>query len=68
MQKLSELDLRRIIGQGETSSVEFKISPPRPSELAERLCGMANTQGGLVIIGVEDNSLRDIDLERVKAL
>src|SRR5215469_9184890 len=57
MPTLTEVALRRTIAAGETSTVELKKAVPRPSELAERMCGMANAQGGLIIIGVEDSSL-----------
>ena len=40
---------------GETSTVEFKLAAPRAVDLAERLCGMANAKGGMVIIGVKDS-------------
>jgi len=30
---------------GETQTVEFKIKPPRPKEVAERICGMAAGTG-----------------------
>lgn len=53
MTKLSDMELRHIIGSGETTTVELKVAPPRPAELAERLCGMANSLGGLVITVVE---------------
>jgi len=49
MVKLNELELRHIISGGETTTIELKLAPPRPTELAERLCGMANGQGGLVM-------------------
>lgn len=54
MARLSESALRRLIKSGETTTVELKVAAPRPVEMAERLCGMANAQGGIVIIGVED--------------
>jgi ATP-dependent DNA helicase RecG len=54
MAKLNEVALRRLITGGETTTVEFKLAAPRPVEMAERLCGMANAQGGMIIIGVED--------------
>jgi ATP-dependent DNA helicase RecG len=57
MPTLTEVALRRAITGGETSTVELKKAVPRPGELAERMCGMANAQGGLIIIGVEDSSL-----------
>jgi predicted HTH transcriptional regulator len=54
MARLSESALRRLIKSGETTTVELKVAAPRPVEMAERLCGMANAQGGIMIIGVED--------------
>ncbi len=59
MAKLSEIELLQIIRGGETNTVELKVAAPRATEMAERLCGMANAQGGLIIIGVKDAS-RDI--------
>lgn len=55
MLRLSVSMLRKLIAGGETSTVELKIASPRPTEMAERLCGMANAQGGFVIVGVEDS-------------
>src|SRR5436305_1828037 len=63
MVTLNELELRHIISGGETTTIELKLAPPRPTELAERLCGMANGQGGLVIIGVEDASLKIVGVQ-----
>ena len=54
MVKLSESELKKLIAGGETNTVEFKVAAPRAPEMAERLCGMANAQGGIVIIGVKD--------------
>lgn len=54
MPRLSELELRHLIEGGETTTVELKVASPRPTEMAERLCGMANAQGGFIIIGVQD--------------
>src|SRR5712691_4298441 len=56
MVKLSETELKALIQGGETNTVELKVAPPRATEMAERLCGMANAQGGVVIIGVKDSS------------
>ena len=58
MAKLDDLILQRIIEGGETSTVELKVASPRPTEMAERLCGMANGQGGIIVIGVEDAEKR----------
>lgn len=54
MGKLDERALKSLIQGGETNIVELKVAAPRATEMAERLCGMANAQGGLIIIGVKD--------------
>jgi predicted HTH transcriptional regulator len=54
MTKLSEMELKKLIKGGETNTVDLKIAAPRAVEMAERLCGMANAQGGVIIIGVKD--------------
>src|SRR3978361_221771 len=56
MVKLSEMELKTIIQGGETNTVELKVAAPRATEMAERLCGMANAQGGIIIIGVKDGA------------
>src|SRR5579884_4010175 len=56
MGKLSETELKALIKGGETNTVELKLAAPRAVDLAERLCGMANARGGIVIIGVEDST------------
>lgn len=55
---LTTEELISIIKGGETSRVEFKVAMPRQSEMAERICGLANAQGGYIILGVEDGSLQ----------
>ena len=47
--------LSGLIAGGETATVEFKSSATRPSEVAVRMCGMANKRaGGIIIFGIED--------------
>jgi ATP-dependent DNA helicase RecG len=58
MADLTPQALRQLIAGGETNQVELKIGPPRPSELAERICGLVNAQGGYIIIGVQDATLK----------
>ena len=53
---MKENQIEQIIREGEGDLVEFKLAPPRPSELAERLCGFANGTGGMVILGVRDQT------------
>ncbi len=55
MVKLSEVELKKLIQGGETNTVELKVAAPRAVEMAERLCGMANAQGGTIILGVKDS-------------
>lgn len=62
MLKLSETALRQLIEGGETSTVEFKVASPWPDEMAGRLCGLANAQGGFIIIGIADGSLEIIGI------
>jgi ATP-dependent DNA helicase RecG len=52
-----DLNLAKIIEEGESSTVEFKVAAPRVGDLAERLCGFANSRfGGTVIIGISDGT------------
>ncbi len=54
MHERSEVELKKLIQGRETNTVELKVAVPRATEVAERLCGMANAQGGMIIIGVQD--------------
>lgn len=44
-----------LISQGENSSVEFKSANAHPDSLAKEMIAFANTQGGALLIGVEDD-------------
>ena len=44
-----------LVRQGENSSVEFKSAKAHPDSLARELVAFANTQGGTLLIGVEDD-------------
>lgn len=62
---LSEEQLKKLLAGGETEAVEFKITPPRLGELAERICGMANTRaGGMILFGVEDKTGRPVGVQQ----
>jgi ATP-dependent DNA helicase RecG len=51
--------LEELIEGGESALVEFKVAVPRELELAQRLCGLANSAtGGYMVIGVEDTTWR----------
>ncbi len=40
---------------GEDSTIEFKREMPRRDSLADEIAAFANTQGGMILIGVDDN-------------
>ncbi len=46
-----------IISQGENQAVEFKSVSVRVESIAKELVAFSNTQGGTLLIGVEDNGL-----------
>ena len=48
-------ELLEMIQNGENSSVEFKRDDIRPEQLAKEAVGMANLQGGMILLGIEDD-------------
>ena len=48
-------DLLEIIRNGESSKVEFKNDQVHPNSLAEEFVSFANFDGGLLLLGVEDD-------------
>lgn len=48
-------ELLEIIINGENSGVEFKRDDVRPEQLAKEVVALANFQGGLIVLGVEDD-------------
>lgn len=48
-------ELQRLVTSGEGPTVEFKRRVPRPARLAKEVIAFANTQGGRVLIGVDDD-------------
>ncbi|GEM_PF-984810 len=53
---MTEQELLDLIAQGESQSLELKDAGARPSGLAETLVAFANTNGGKVIIGVNEKT------------
>ncbi|MEA3221745.1 MAG: putative DNA binding domain-containing protein [Thermodesulfobacteriota bacterium] len=47
---------REIIAKGEDKTVEFKLRLPNPYRLAKKIASFANTDGGLIIAGVDDGA------------
>lgn len=47
--------LLELISEGESSSMEFKRKATTPIKLAKEISAIANTSGGYLIVGVDDN-------------
>ncbi|MGK5095519.1 RNA-binding domain-containing protein [Deltaproteobacteria bacterium TL4] len=52
---MKQQEIIELIAQGENSSVEFKRDDLRPEQLAKEVVAMANLQGGVILLGVEDD-------------
>ena len=64
---MSHEDLKRLVLMGEGAHLEFKNRVPRPAKIAREVIAFANTDGGTVLIGVDDDGtilgLRDAEEE-----
>src|SRR5699024_2925523 len=47
--------LRRLIKEGEDTKTQFKVKIDRADALAAEICAFANTQGGVLVVGVSDD-------------
>ncbi|MDQ3564067.1 MAG: ATP-binding protein [Pseudomonadota bacterium] len=52
---MNKTESQEIIGNGENSGVEFKRDDVHPDSLAKEMAALLNLEGGLVLLGVEDN-------------
>ena len=52
---MNEIELLEIIRNGENSGVEFKRDDLHPDSLAKAMAALLNIEGGLVLLGVEDD-------------
>jgi len=48
--------INALIDQGENQFIEFKAQEVHPDSVAKEMAAFANTQGGTILIGVNDNS------------
>ncbi len=48
-------ELKRIVSLGEGQHLEFKKRVPRPERIAKEVVAFANTHGGRVLLGVDDD-------------
>jgi len=53
--ELSKTDLKNLIQTGESSFLEFKRKITSPERIAREMAAFANTKGGTILIGVDDN-------------
>lgn len=52
---MTKHQLREIIQNGENSKVEFKRKLNSSFKIAKEICALANSSGGVIIIGVDDD-------------
>jgi ATP-dependent DNA helicase RecG len=52
---MTKTELLELIANGESSGVEFKRDDVRPEQLAKEVVALANFQGGVILLGVEDD-------------
>ena len=48
-------DIKRLAAMGEGAHLEFKNRVPRPERIAREVIALANTDGGKVLVGVDDD-------------
>jgi len=49
-------ELKRLVKAGEGEKLEFKRKAAHPDKIAKEIVAFANTQGGIVLIGVDDDA------------
>ena len=52
---MTQKEIEIILQQGENSTIEFKKRINK--ELACEICAFSNSQGGIIILGVDDNNI-----------
>lgn len=58
-------EVRQLISEGESVRVEFKRRFTSPEKIAKELCAFANTKGGYILFGVDDDgSIVGVDSEK----
>jgi hypothetical protein len=53
---IPEYELRELIKHGEDERLEFKETISKPEEFAETVVAFANSKGGIILLGVNDQS------------
>lgn len=52
---MSKIQIKTLIQQGENTQIEFKSAAARPESIAREIVAFANTLGGSLLIGIEDD-------------
>jgi ATP-dependent DNA helicase RecG len=66
---MEALELLELIALGETSTVQFKRTVESPDKLAAELCAFANSEGGRLLFGVEnDGTITGVTPDQVREL
>lgn len=69
-ESLSHVDsaeIKRLVACGESSRLELKSGVPQPDVIAREIAALANTEGGVLLIGVQEPaSFVGVDQERVR--
>jgi predicted HTH transcriptional regulator len=61
--------ITQLLKQGEGPSFELKVNTPHPENLSRLISGLANTNGGTVVVGVRNPaSILGTDIDRFKRL
>jgi predicted HTH transcriptional regulator len=63
----SEIDLQRLVDRGEDVQTEFKRLVHSPEKIAKSMVAFANTSGGVILIGVDDDK-RIVGVESEKEI
>lgn len=53
--RINASDLRNLIQRGEGTFLEFKKTIPSSEKIAREIAAFANTKGGTILVGVDDN-------------
>ncbi|AZQ62655.1 ATP-binding protein [Flammeovirga pectinis] len=51
---MNEYQLQKLIQNGESKTLEFKLKVTKPTRFAKTLSSIANTKGGILLVGVND--------------
>lgn len=53
---MDQIELLEIIGNGETSTIQFKESFPHQDTIIQEMVAMSNAKGGIILFGVKDKT------------